>query len=685
MNVISIFIAGAKNLKEQRLGLKALTNDLNSRYSRLGWKVSLNTNSYENFGEKQSDYNDFISKQADLAIFVLKERIGKKTEEEYLLATNAFKENGHPEVITFVHAFDEKTEEIEHIEQLVNSVTDTYYVDYNNTEDLLAKAKDRINTFVEKRVNLRKNLKYRFSWQKGIKYAITGLLIVFLLFIASMLFSPENYLIVTTPDPPSSLVKMGIGKEFIKQQIADGVKETGDTAHMKLETILDELSESSDEEKHGGNGEKTFLLNTELQNVAIGNIGNNWMWRMRKLLGKRDVKASVRLVESEHTYISRITLDTWEGLHEIKTIEAKKQEYSSNQRCALSVIKKSAAYITKAYSPVASALYDYHLLDGLEEYQMNSPWREDLYTHSMRESLLLENSLSDCKEAAYGLLLLANFYEKRSLEHFSKLMAQNACAYYRKFLKQNSLYQSEVRAKISSIEATLKQEEYTKQTIPDILIANGKIPVESQCSQLIVVTDEETLYAKGTTFYKALLHSYEMRKEKWVEVYAPFKVNLGGRGMAILNKKKEGDLKTPTGFYPIPFAFGYKKDIETKMNFIVVGKNHVWVCDTLSDQYNKMVIDTEGKYKDNLKNEKLYRPDVLNKYAIAIGYNMSPIVKGSGSAIFMHVERSANHKTAGCISMPEKKIKDLIKWLNPDMNPCILISKRIEGISDEER
>lgn len=681
MNIISIFIAGAKNLKEQRLGLKALTNDLNSRYSRLGWEVSLNMNSYENFGEKQSDYNDFISKQADLVIFVLKERIGKKTEEEYLLATNAFKESGHPEVITFVHAFDEKTEDIEHIEQFVNSVTDTYYVDFTNTEDLLAKAKDRINTFVEKRVHQGKKLNFGSFWKKGIKYATMGLLIVFLLFILSVLFSPENYLVVTTSDPPSSLVKMGIGKDFIKQQIVDGVRETGDTAHIKLEAILKELLESSYEETHEeANREKTLFLNTELHSVTKGNISNDWIWRMRKLLGKHDVQASVRLVESEHTYISRIILDTWEGQHDAKTIEINKQEYSSNQRCALNVIKKSAAYITKAYSPVASALYDYHLLGELEDYQMNSPWREDLYTHSMRESLLLENCMSDREEAPYGLLLLANFYEKKYLEHYSRLMAQNACAYYRRFQKQNSLYQSEVQSKIGSIETDIKQDEHVKYTIPDFLIASGEIPKESRCRQLIVVTDEETLYDKGTTYYKALLRTYEMRNEKWVEVYSPFKVNLGGRGMAVLNQKKEGDLKTPTGFYPIPFVFGYKKDIETKMDFIVVGKKHVWVCDTLSDQYNKMLVDSEGKYKDDLKNEKLYRPDILNKYAITIGYNMSPIIKGNGSAIFMHVERSANHKTAGCISMPEKEIKDLIKWLNPDMNPCIYISKRIEGM-----
>ena len=667
MNTISIFIAGAKNLKEQRMRLKVLTNDLNSRYGRLKWKVSLLANSYENYGDIQGEYNDFITNQADLVVFVLEERIGKKTEEEFLLATTAHRQNGHPEVITFVH-----------IETLVNSATDTYYVEYTNTEDLVSKAKDRINAYVEKCVRQEKRFKSKLAWHKGLLYVGIGLLLAFLFFIAAVLFNPETYLIVTTPDPPASLVKAGMGKDFIKQQIVDGVRETGDSSQMKFEAIMNDLFDNAET---GAQKEETASgwpsLHSNLQNVVKENIGYTCVWRLRQWLGKRDVRASVRLVETEHAYISRTTLDTWNGLHNTKTIEAKKTDFTSDQNCALSVIKKSAAYVTMAYSPVASALYDYQKKEGLEDYQMNSPWHEELYTHSEREAMLLENSRQEGEEAAYGLLLIANFYEKGSHEHTSMPMARKAITYCKRYIKQNQLYHSEVESKIRSIESFIKQTEQRETTIPDLLMQNGVIPRGSSCRQLIVVTDEESLYDKGTTYYKAILHTFEKKDKKWTEVSPAYKVNLGVKGMALPNQKKEGDLMTPSGFYPIPFAFGYKKDIDTKMDFVVVGKNHVWVCDTLSDNYNKLVVDTEGKYKDNLKNEKLLRPDVLNKYAIAIGYNMSPIVKGKGSAIFMHVERSTNHKTAGCISMREKNIVDLIEWLDPQKTPYIYICKQI--------
>ena len=681
MQVISIFIAGAKNLKEQRLGLKALTNDLNAKYAKKGWDVSLNMNSYENFGEKQSDYNDFILNQANIIIFVLKDRIGQKTEDEYLLATNAYKLNGHPEVITFLHAFEERTPEIDHIEQLVNSATDTYYVDYTNTEDLIAKAKDRINTFVENQINQNCSWLKRI-WKKALLF-LGGILALVLFLLTFILFDSTNYLVVLTPDPPVSIVNSGMGKDFISQQIVDGVKEIGDSSQYKFDRIVKELFLDSEENETSEEMKKKVVnINSELEDVEIPDISNRWIRYLRRLLGNYDVYASVRIIESDSTFISRVTLETGDRHREVKTIVEKKTKYANNQRCALGVIKKSAAYIAKAYSTIASVLYDYHPQEGLEVYQMNSPWVEDLYSRSEQETMLLENSKTESDEAAYSLLLLADYYEKGSLEKESALMTQKAIGYYRQFLERNQDLQTEIQSKINYLESDKENTGGSQReavSVPDYLIQQGKIPLESNPKQLVIVSNEDILYDKGNSYYKATLYAYEQKGNSWQEAFPAYKVNLGVKGIASLNQKKEGDLKTPSGFYPIPFVFGYHKDIETKMKFVEVGKSHVWVCDTSSSEYNRLIVDKEGLYTSNPKNEKLYRSDILNKYAIAIGYNMSPVEKGKGSAIFMHVERYPNHKTAGCISMPESKIKELIKWLNPQKNPSIYISKRLDG------
>ena len=101
MNVIKIFVAGAKNLRTQRLSMKALVNDLNTKYSNEGIPVTVNMLSYENFGERQSAYDNFIREKADMVIFIVDERLGEKTEAELRLTCETYKEKGRPEVLVF--------------------------------------------------------------------------------------------------------------------------------------------------------------------------------------------------------------------------------------------------------------------------------------------------------------------------------------------------------------------------------------------------------------------------------------------------------------------------------------------------------------------------------------------------------------------------------------------------------
>lgn len=145
---LSIFVAGAKDLKHQRLSLKALANDLSADYLSKGRNVVINVYSYENFGDNQQEYDNFIS-HADIVIFILEDDIGEGTRDEFLLASQEQINNGTPKVYVFLKEFDVKTPQIEYIEQLVNENTDDYYIDYANLEDLIAKARKRIQDYVD--------------------------------------------------------------------------------------------------------------------------------------------------------------------------------------------------------------------------------------------------------------------------------------------------------------------------------------------------------------------------------------------------------------------------------------------------------------------------------------------------------------------------------------------------------
>lgn len=141
---ISIFVSGSKKLKEHRLRLKALVNNLNGENRMKGLPVTLNMFSYVNLGDNQADYDNFIKNKSDMVFFIVEDRMGTKTKEEFLLASEAQKGKGRPKILVFMREFQEKTLEIEEVETLVSENSDSYYVDYSNLEDLEYKVKERL-------------------------------------------------------------------------------------------------------------------------------------------------------------------------------------------------------------------------------------------------------------------------------------------------------------------------------------------------------------------------------------------------------------------------------------------------------------------------------------------------------------------------------------------------------------
>ena len=189
MSKIQIFIAGAKRLKEQRLLLKALANDLNDEYNKKGRDITIIMKSYENFGDRQEDYNNYIEHEADLVLFVLDGRIGKNTENEFKLAAKKLDKDKRPKIKVFLKSFEENTEDIKHIEILMNTLLNSYYIEYKNNEELVLKAKGRIRTFVrdkvkEERYNvIKKARNNRKMLVSSVSSVVVASLIMFFVFL----------------------------------------------------------------------------------------------------------------------------------------------------------------------------------------------------------------------------------------------------------------------------------------------------------------------------------------------------------------------------------------------------------------------------------------------------------------------------------------------------------------------
>ena len=131
------------------------------------------------------------------------------------------------------------------------------------------------------------------------------------------------------------------------------------------------------------------------------------------------------------------------------------------------------------------------------------------------------------------------------------------------------------------------------------------------------------------------------------------KCSIGKRGIG--HKKREGDLITPKGEYKIKYIL-YRKDrvkIYSKIRKIIIKKNMGWCDDPKSKQYNKLV-----KLPSKYKCEKLYKKENLYDIIMVLNYNMNPVIKNRGSAIFIHVAKRNYKKTEGCIAV---KKTDLLK------------------------
>ncbi len=138
------------------------------------------------------------------------------------------------------------------------------------------------------------------------------------------------------------------------------------------------------------------------------------------------------------------------------------------------------------------------------------------------------------------------------------------------------------------------------------------------------------------------------------------KCAIGKRG--ITSKKIEGDKCTPRGRFRLKYIFYRKervKNIRSKLKTIPLKKNFGWCDDVKSKFYNKFI-----KFPFNYKAEKLYINENIYDIIVVIDYNLKPIKKNRGSAIFLHVAKKKFKPTLGCIALSKNNLRYLISVIN---------------------
>jgi L,D-peptidoglycan transpeptidase YkuD (ErfK/YbiS/YcfS/YnhG family) len=80
-----------------------------------------------------------------------------------------------------------------------------------------------------------------------------------------------------------------------------------------------------------------------------------------------------------------------------------------------------------------------------------------------------------------------------------------------------------------------------------------------------------------------------------------------------------------------------------------------WCDDPKSKKYNQS-INLPSIYS----HEKFYRKDNVYDLILVLNYNIKPIIKNKGSAIFIHIAKRNYKKTEGCIALKKNHLLKLI-------------------------
>ncbi len=149
----------------------------------------------------------------------------------------------------------------------------------------------------------------------------------------------------------------------------------------------------------------------------------------------------------------------------------------------------------------------------------------------------------------------------------------------------------------------------------------------------------------------------------------------------VRNDKQEGDQATPAGQFPIQAIF-YRPDKLTHDEIAIVQKmgqrgfkvqaltpDDGWADDVNSTYYNQHIKISSFNGQQLPSHEKLWRDDDVYDLIAVIGYNDHPVVKGKGSAIFVHVARLVGPgqygPTVGCVSLAKEDLLAIFKTIPP--------------------
>lgn len=138
---------------------------------------------------------------------------------------------------------------------------------------------------------------------------------------------------------------------------------------------------------------------------------------------------------------------------------------------------------------------------------------------------------------------------------------------------------------------------------------------------------------------------------------------LGKAGVRPAAEKREGDLASPIGVWPMRRVL-YRPDRggarAAALPVQALAPDDGW-CDAPGDPaYNRPV-----KLPYPASAERMWRDDHLYDLVVVLGHNDDPPAAGKGSAIFLHLAREGYRPTEGCVAVARGDMEALLAMAKP--------------------
>ena len=106
----------------------------------------------------------------------------------------------------------------------------------------------------------------------------------------------------------------------------------------------------------------------------------------------------------------------------------------------------------------------------------------------------------------------------------------------------------------------------------------------------------------------------------------------------------------------------YRKDriprLVSNIKRLEIQKDFGWCDDPNSNKYNQLI-----KLPTRYSAEKLHKKDNTYDIVLVLDYNMNPVKKNKGSAIFIHVVKKNFRKTEGCVAIRKFELLKIVREL----------------------